>query len=269
MADAGPDIFSGAPPVFYINLDRATDRRQHMERQFKIWGIDATRIAAIDGAAMSPDAFLDGTWPAEMSVQRLACYASHLFALKAFIDSGADRALIMEDDCSLETVPFWPFTWRDAEALLPFDADIVQLALIADITMTMRLHRRHITNYSAAAYLVSRRYAGKLLDLYMGGSKPRFDRNFRPELTSEVMLFEPGSAYTIPLFSYETGFTSSLRAEHVDRLHRPCREIAMRFWREVVPTLEDWRVLFDYDPAFGRTPSPPPGAAKSPARMPQ
>lgn len=269
MADTRPDIFRGAPPVFYINLDRATDRRQHLEQQFRTWGIGATRIAAIDGAVTPPDAFLEGSWPVDVSAQRLACYASHLFALKAFLDSGADRALIMEDDCSLETVPFWPFSWQDAEALLPFDADIVQLSLISETMMTMRLHRRHITNYSAAAYLITRRYAAKLLDLHFGGDKPCLNRDFRPELTSEVMLFEPGSAYTIPLFSYETGFASTLRAEHVDRLHRPCREIAMRFWREVVPTLDDWRVLFDYNPAFGRIPSPPAGAVERPDRMSQ
>ena len=252
MASPDSHTFADAPPVFFINLDRAADRRSHMERQFAEWGVAATRVAAVDGAAEAPGDFLTGGWPEGLSAARLACYASHVSALEAFLADGAARGVIMEDDCSFETVAYWPFTWAEAEARLPFDADIVQLSLISDASMTMRLHRRLITNYSAAAYLVTRRYAEKLMGLYTSNGAPCFDRAFKPELTSEIMLFEPGSAYTLPVFSYETSFASHLRDGHVERLHRPCREIGLRFWRDVAPELDDWRVLFDYDPAFGR-----------------
>lgn len=253
MTAPDPRVFSGAPAVYYINLARAEDRRAHMEAQLAAWGLKAVRIDAIDGAATPPSAFLVGETPDDATPARLACYASHLEALASFVADGAARGLIMEDDCSFDTVPHWPFTWAEAEAHLPFDADIVQLSLISDRTMTMKLHRRLLTNYSSAAYLVTRRYAEKLLALHRESGVARFDQAFRPELTSEIMLFEPGSAYTAPLFTIDTTFPSSLREDHVNALHKPCRNIALRFWREVAPEIDDWRVLFDYDPAFGRT----------------
>ena len=46
----------GLPHIYWINLDRATDRRSFMEMQFKYWGIENhTRISAYDGSDESED----------------------------------------------------------------------------------------------------------------------------------------------------------------------------------------------------------------------
>ena len=225
-----------------------------MERQFAEWGVAATRIAAFDGRGGNLRYFLNGEMPTGIAPPRLACYASHLAAIRAFLMTREERAVIMEDDCSFETVAHWPFTWSEAEALLPFHLDALQMTIINDRAVTVALHRRYMNDYSSAAYLITRRYAEKLAALYFDGDKARLDHAFNPELTSEIMLFEPGASYAMPLFSYETDFASQLRPDHAEALHEPSRKRIMQFWREEAAKLPDWRALFRVNPALGRLP---------------
>ena len=54
----------GLPHIYWINLDRATDRRSFMERQFKYWGIENhTRIAGYDGRKDDVSDNLKGVFP--------------------------------------------------------------------------------------------------------------------------------------------------------------------------------------------------------------
>ena len=225
-----------------------------MERQFAEWGVAATRIAASDGRTKNIRKFLNYEILGEIAPSRLACYASHLKAIRAFLETKAERAVIMEDDCSFETVAHWPFTWSEAEALLPFHYDALQMTIINDRAVTVALHRRYMNDYSSAAYLITRRYAEKLAALYFDGDRVRLNHAFNPELTSEIMLFEPGASYAMPLLSYETGFASQLRPGHAEALHEPSRKRIMRFWREEAAKLPDWRALFRVNPALGRLP---------------
>ena len=34
---------------------------------------------------------------------------------------------MMEDDCSLDLVKYWNFTWRDFFSRIPYDWDVVQM----------------------------------------------------------------------------------------------------------------------------------------------
>ena len=79
---------------FYINLDRSAERRARMEEQFSRLGMsDYQRIAAIDGAALERRA-------SERTAGELGCYRSHIKALEAARDTGAN-AHILEDDAIL------------------------------------------------------------------------------------------------------------------------------------------------------------------------
>jgi len=77
----------------YINLDRSIGRRRHIERELAKMGAHAARyrrFAAVDGAAMAPSATL-------VNSGELACYLSHVEAMRAHRESG--RWLhVVEDD---------------------------------------------------------------------------------------------------------------------------------------------------------------------------
>ena len=106
----------GLPHIYWINLDRATDRRSFMEMQFKYWGIENhTRISAYDGSDEAEDdvtQYLKGKFPDRMLQTELACCMSHLKTIKHWYETtDDDYCIIAEDDVNLDIARYWPFTW--------------------------------------------------------------------------------------------------------------------------------------------------------------
>jgi glycosyl transferase, family 25 len=91
--------------TFLINLDRSPARLADMTVRLQGVGLPFTRIEAVDGRALSDeqraayDSDLALAWfGLTMLDNELACYHSHLKALRTFVDSGAGYGLILEDD---------------------------------------------------------------------------------------------------------------------------------------------------------------------------
>jgi len=105
----------GLPPIYYLNLDGQPERREYMENQFKEWEIENyTRISAYDGREDDLSDIIKGRYPDAMSSGEVGCTTSHLKAIKYWLEnSDAPCAIFMEDDCDLEVVKHWPFTWKD------------------------------------------------------------------------------------------------------------------------------------------------------------
>ena len=139
----------GIPPIYYINLDGQPERKIYMEAQFKYWDIENyTRVAAYDGREDDLGSILKGKYPDNMLSGEVGCTTSHLKAIKLFLEeSDAPCALIMEDDCSLDPVSHWRFTWKDFYSKKPYDYDVIQLAIINPAEVHMRLHRRFVNDF--------------------------------------------------------------------------------------------------------------------------
>ena len=89
-------------PIFLIGLERATGRARLMEQELQNAGLSATRVNAVDCADSTREDFLrdcraEGPW-GFFHTKDMACTLSHAKAWKALTDSGAKRALILEDD---------------------------------------------------------------------------------------------------------------------------------------------------------------------------
>ena len=94
--------------TWVINLDRAPDRLARISAQLQRLGLGYTRLPAVDARTLTPAqrAALD-----EPSYRRkhgmtpvpgeLGCYLSHVQAMRLFLASDADFALILEDDVLL------------------------------------------------------------------------------------------------------------------------------------------------------------------------
>lgn len=94
--------------TYLINMDDAADRLAAMRHKLDQAGLPFARIPGVDGRQITfpiPEfsergyRLLHGrrTSPAE-----IGCYLSHVACARAFLDSGADLALILEDDVSFE-----------------------------------------------------------------------------------------------------------------------------------------------------------------------
>lgn len=130
-------------PVYYINLDRSTDRRKFIETQLhkykiphttRIPGIDAKKMTNLKSGVYKHDwgdisytvkNFLDYS---EYSPGELGCTLSHLLAIQRARDNGNDLAIIMEDDLSFNLLPHWPIdSVREVMEKAPPDWTVISL----------------------------------------------------------------------------------------------------------------------------------------------
>jgi hypothetical protein len=245
----------GLPPIYYINLDDQPERVKYMENQFKYWEIDNyTRISAYDGREDDLGGILKGRYPDMMSSGEVGCVTSHLKALKYFVEnSDHPCALVMEDDCDLDTVKHWGFIWKDFFSKIPYAYDVVQLAIINPAQVNVQIHRRFVNDFSTACYLISRRHAQKLIDLHIRGDKYKLDNGVKPRAVADDLIYNSGNTYAIPLFLYKIELGSSIHDNHIDVFHRSSHDGLWNFWKNESSDV-DWNQLFEFNPYYGTLP---------------
>ena len=246
----------GLPPIYYINLDGQPERKVYMEAQFKYWEIENyTRVSAYDGREDDLGSILKGKYPDNMLSGEVGCTTSHLKAIKLFLEESDEPcALIMEDDCSLDPVSCWGFTWRDFYSKKPYDYDVIQLAIINPAEVHMRLHRRFVNDFSTACYMITRHHAQKLVALHCRDDKYKIDQGVKPRAVADDLIYNSGNTFAIPLFLYRLQMGSSIHKEHVEVFHRSSYEGLNNFWKNQANQVSDWAPFFEYDPFFGRIP---------------
>lgn len=198
-------------PIYYINLDRSTERKEFMEKQFtdnkitnyyRISGVDGKNINdpnedTIDGMHFKNPVY-------HLSHSELGATLAHLKAIKKAYDNGEEMALIMEDDCSLELVALWrsdlktiinqniPKNWGVA-SLFTFGCQNNEY----DIDYSFADLPDCITN-SACAYVINRNGMELLLNKV-------YDKNtntYNIDSVADTILFDKTNTYyiNIPLF---------------------------------------------------------------------
>lgn len=209
--------------VYVINLDRAPDRLAAVDKQLRSLGLAYERIPAFDSADVTPDTMRAITAPRLGRVFRrmpgfhrtetfgptmywpevgryfvageIACYLSHNRALQTFLASGANRALIFEDDVEIDGDIAEVL---DAIGRLPPRARLVKLEGIQasheahyrlasagarDIVMMLK------PATGAAAYCINRAGAGEIFSQSMPVREP-FDAFLRQYWLHGVEVLE-------------------------------------------------------------------------------
>ena len=243
----------GLPHIYWLNLDADVKRREYMEDQFKYWEIDNhTRISGYDGREDDVTSHLKGRFPDMMNQQEVGCCMSHLKAIKKFYyETDDEYCMIMEDDAVLEVARFWNFTWKEFFSLVPYDWDCIQMTTITTGDIYVKLHLKFVNDFSAAAYLITRHHAGKVLRNHMRGDKWKLDNNVKPRAVSEDTILESGKTYSIPIFLYNLDFQSTIHPEHINVFHQGPYNALWNFWSQSGATV-DIRQWMDYDPYLGR-----------------
>ena len=243
----------GIGPIYYLNLDGQPERRKYMEDQFKYWEVtNYERISAYDGREDDLSDIIKGTYPPMMSSGEVGCTTSHLKALKHYLEtSDSPYAVIMEDDCSLDLVKFWPFTWRDFYSHFPYDWDVVQIALICTGDIHVKLHKRFVNDFSTACYVINRYHAEKLVRLHCRGEKYKLDNGCKPRPVADDLIYNSGNTFAIPLLLYRTELGSSIHPEHVDVFHKGNYDAQFAYWQQNGPSI-DIKQHMNYDPYLGR-----------------
>lgn len=240
-------------PVYCINLDGQPERWQYMEDQFKYWELENyQRISAYDGREDDLSDIIIGRYPEMMSSGEIGCITSHLKAIKHWMEtSDSPYAIMMEDDCDLDLVKFWNFSWDDLYAHFPYDWDVVQLAIICTGDLHVKLHKRFVNDFSTACYVINRHHAAKLLKFHTRGDKYKLDQGVKPRPVADDLIYNSGNTYSIPLLMYKIELGSSIHPEHIDAFHRGNHDALWNYWQQVSADT-NVKEIMDYDPYLGR-----------------
>jgi hypothetical protein len=161
----------------------------------------------------------------------------------------------MEDDVDISTAKFWDFKWIDFMAHVPYDWDVVQLAIICTGALHVRIHKRFVNDFSTAAYMITRHHAEKLVKFHCREDKYKIDQGVKPRAVADDLIYNSGNTYSVPIFLYKIALGSSIHPEHVDYFHKASHDGLREFWKE---TGYEWKVqdLMNFDPYLGRITDP-------------
>jgi hypothetical protein len=240
-------------PIYYLNLDGQPERKEYMEQQFKEWEIENyTRISAYDGREDDLSDIVSGRYPQMMTSGEIGCTTSHLKAIKHWYEtSDSPYAVIMEDDVDLQIVKNWDFTWSQFYSLVPYDWDVIQLAIICTGPLHVQLHKRFVNDFSTACYMISRHHAEKIIKHHIRGNKYKLDNGVKPRAVADDLIYNSGNTFSIPLFLYRIALGSSIHPEHIDIFHRSSHDGLLTFWQQNGSKLKI-EELMNYDPYLGR-----------------
>lgn len=126
------------PHIYYINLEKRVDRREHMEAELaklNMPDLKVTRIEAVNKPTLGA----------------LGCGLSHIKALETFMETGDNECIILEDD----------FTFRDEhiDFFKKATRTIVKAGDAAKYDVVMLASNTAIEEPSKQAYLTRIRYA--------------------------------------------------------------------------------------------------------------
>jgi len=245
-------------PIYCINLDDQPERWEYMQTQFKYWEIEdkVTRISAYDGRDDDLSDIISGKYPDNMTSGEIGCVTSHLKAMRHWLDtSDSPYAIMMEDDCSLDLVRFWNFSWTELVGHLPYDWDVFQIAIICTGDIHVKLHKRFVNNFSTACYLITRLHAEKLLKFHTRGDKYKLDQGVKPRAVADDLIYNSGNTFSMPLLVYKTELGSSIHPEHINAFHKGNHDALINYWEQQGASV-DIADYMNYDPYLGRVTEP-------------
>ncbi len=231
----------GFPIVNYISLKECVERRESLESNFIKNGVTTFNALISDRFSKCSD-IVTGNNLENMTEGEIGCAVSHIKAIKYWYDNTTEPyGFFCEDDLSLETIEFWEFTWKEFIEQLPNDWDCVQLLCIRNEFKTFLLKKRSSCDWlgdpidwGAAAYILKRDYAKKILNNYFVNDNFLFyikeDLNTIPSI--ENLLFTHiGTVYTIPLFVEDVSFDSTFTNKQKS-FHEYSREKVLEWWKK-------------------------------------
>ena len=199
----------GLPPIFYLNMDHRTERKEHLENEFSKWGItDYTRVSANRFHTSKIN-----EWGRKLDLMLLAPSDASIVMNEfwTFIDwynSGiSENMLLIQDDLALDLIEYWPFDWNTLYKNLPYNWDIIQFYYCHNEFLNMHLSPQIGESSSAACILINRNFVEKLMQMHLQPdgsfklSNSLRDISIPRECYSsdDWLIYQVGKSYTLPI----------------------------------------------------------------------
>lgn len=217
------DKLNGFGPVYVINLKDHKHRLKHVKDEFAKYNIsDYTIVEAVDGRNSDLSEHISGKYP-RLKPSEIGCMMSHIKAIKHWLDtSDSEYSIIMEDDFSFDTVEHWLWDWEYVINHLPKRWDIIQLVMIKNDPVKFSLHKkekydvnkRMTYEWSTACYIINREYAKNIVKAHTLDDKYVLNHYGYKNQAADVILYNLGEAYSMPLFTHIVDAKHSINKDH-------------------------------------------------------
>lgn len=182
-------------PIFLIGLERATGRARLMAQELQKAGLSATRINAVDCDAATREEFLrecrsEGPW-GYFHTKDMACTLSHAKAWEAVVASGAEQALVLEDDVFLSPELA---DWLNDASWWPEDADIVRFERWRSTKLYLALERKSSSHLGRELRLMHSRHPGGAAYALTRQAAEHFLAQKPYDITLDGLLFNPSAS---------------------------------------------------------------------------
>jgi hypothetical protein len=235
------DKLKGLPPIYYINLDHRTDRREYMESQFDHWGIkDYHRVSASKYLSTEENKWEHLVLDESISFGSAAVANSitHLEMIKNWLETTNEPYMIMmEDDYDLSLIEYWNFDWEYLMNNIPYDWDCIQLGFENQEIILFFLHPVHY-NHGFGPCLINRDYAKKLVKLHCIENKFKLNiktrdvRYIKRYGMVDSFILEGGKTYSIPLITNNPNLGSDYDLKGTARdWHEKCKNLYYDWWK--------------------------------------
>jgi GR25 family glycosyltransferase involved in LPS biosynthesis len=197
----------GIDVIYWINLDRATERRSHMKKILsdkRLHSIPKIRFSAFDSKKIELDHYFNMKKDIlsvnyRVTKNEYACLLSHLETIRIFSDSEYSIALILEDD-----IIFHKKINKIQHVIdnAPRDWDIIRLSSPAKYprinkkyrSFTVKCNKTHCTaDWGTQAYLIHKKAAKRLLDLLYNKKYTLNNDTFH---VADYLLYDTLKTYT-------------------------------------------------------------------------
>jgi len=260
----------GLSSIFYINMDRSTERETHMQSLFQdpVFqnpGVEITRISAIDGTKKDWNNYLEFYQCSQhprMMDSEYGCTISHFRAIHYAAMTDDPYSLILEDDASLEFLPYWKKSIQQLVDDAPPDWEILQLSYILFDTLPEEEYEpwEMSKNFcGTAAYIIKNSAAKRLTQYLCRNSSPAMPRYcIGPEVPYYhhadrfVYAFLKTYSYHCPFFTYREQNDSYIHPEHVD-FHSESKEKTKKLYLRLLEPTSSFAVG-ETNPVVPKTP---------------
>lgn len=240
--EAGESEVAQPCACYVINLDRSPERLARMDTRLRELRFPYTRVPGTDGRALTDAGHVGpkvrNRYYKALIAGEIACYLSHVSALRRFIDDGACFALILEDDAVLpediQSVIDDAIRLRqrgDAGTVGMWDVLKLQNSRRRRVTLAKLAAGRELVEYgfsvpiSAAAAVWTREGAARFLARFRGVSRPiDCDLQHPWEFGLKILSVHP------PLVRTEGVSTIGSRKKQRSRFHDKLAYEVRRIW---------------------------------------
>ena len=204
---------NGIDVIYWINLDRSTERKQNMEKLFmddSFQNIEKIRFSAIDGKnSKTIDDFIN-VEKKSISDLEYGCLLSHLEVIREISNNDYDIVLIMEDDNTLDFKKYWKTDLKTVIDNAPKDWEAIMLSYISNEIPPNEYTYNENKYWSTLAYVINKKGAKKLIDNMYYNGKYTIDSNINNEADQYIFQKINTYVYKYPFFIYKYGELSTL-----------------------------------------------------------